>query len=216
MLGYQIEDLSDDELGLFAEQTRVFARMNPLQKERVVRTLRSRGHTVGFLGDGINDAGALRAADVGISVDTAVDVAKESADIILLEKSLMVLEQGVIQGRMVFGNIVKYIKMTVSSNFGNVFSVLVASAFIPFLPMTSLQLLVQNLLSLAAIAAVGQIGQGVCSATPEMGCTRPLQVHDLDRTNQLGFRHYYFLSLVVRLRSKFRCTSISFPVGLVR
>jgi Mg2+-importing ATPase len=141
MLGYQIEDMRDDELGLFAEQTRVFARMNPLQKARVVRTLRSRGHTIGFLGDGINDAGALRAADVGISVDTAVDIAKESADIILLEKSLMVLEQGIIQGRMVFGNIVKYIKMTVSSNFGNVFSVLVASAFIPFLPMTSLQLL---------------------------------------------------------------------------
>ena len=146
MLGYQIEDMSDDELGLFAEQTKVFARMNPLQKARVVRTLRSRGHTVGFLGDGINDAVALRAADVGISVDTAVDVAKESADIILLEKSLMVLEEGIVQGRMVFGNIIKYIKMTVSSNFGNVFSVLVASAFIPFLRMTSLQLLVQNLL----------------------------------------------------------------------
>ena len=146
ILGNEIEDMSDDELGLFAEQTKVFAKMNPLQKARVVRTLRVRGHTVGFLGDGINDAIAMRDADVGISVDTAVDVAKESADIILLEKSLMVLEAGVIQGRVVFGNIVKYIKMTTSSNFGNVFSVLVASAFIPFLPMAALQLMIQNLL----------------------------------------------------------------------
>jgi P-type Mg2+ transporter len=146
LLGSQIEDMGDDELGLFAEQTTVFARMNPLQKARVVRTLKSREHTVGFLGDGINDSVALRAADVGISVGTAVDVAKESADIILLEKSLMVLEEGVIQGRIVFGNIVKYIKMAVSSNFGNVFSVLVASAFLPFLPMTALQILIQNLL----------------------------------------------------------------------
>jgi Mg2+-importing ATPase len=146
ILGNEIEDMSDDELGLFAEDTKVFAKMNPLQKARVVRVLRARGHTVGFLGDGINDAVAMRDADVGISVDTAVDIAKESADIILLEKSLMVLEEGVIQGRVVFGNIVKYIKMTTSSNFGNVFSVLVASAFIPFLPMAALQLMIQNLL----------------------------------------------------------------------
>lgn len=146
ILGHEIEDMSEEELGFFAEGTKVFAKMNPLQKARVVRALKARGHTVGFLGDGINDAVALRTADVGISVDTAVDVAKESADIILLEKSLMVLEQGVIQGRVVFGNIVKYIKMTASSNFGNAFSVLVASAFIPFLPMAALQLLIQNLL----------------------------------------------------------------------
>jgi P-type Mg2+ transporter len=112
----------------------------------VVKALRSRGHTVGFLGDGINDAGALREADVGISVDSAVDIAKESADIILLEKSLMVLEEGVLEGRKIFGNIIKYIKMTASSNFGNVFSVLVASAFLPFLPMLPIQLLVLNLL----------------------------------------------------------------------
>jgi P-type Mg2+ transporter len=146
ILGNEIEDMSDDELGHFAEQTKVFAKMNPLQKARVVRVLKARGHTVGYLGDGINDAVALRDADVGISVDTAVDIAKESADIILLEKNLMVLEEGVIQGRVVFGNIVKYIKMTTSSNFGNVFSVLVASAFIPFLPMAALQLMIQNLL----------------------------------------------------------------------
>ena len=106
----------------------------------------ARGHTVGFLGDGINDAPALREADVGISVDTATDIARESADIILLEKSLLVLEEGVLVGREVYGNIIKYIKMAASSNFGNVFSVLVASAFLPFLPMLPIQLLIQNLL----------------------------------------------------------------------
>jgi Mg2+-importing ATPase len=146
ILGNEIEDTGDDELGRLADETKVFARMNPLQKARVVRVLKARGHTVGYLGDGINDALALRDADVGISVDSAVDIAKESADIILLEKNLMVLEDGVIQGRVVFGNIVKYIKMATSSNFGNVFSVFVASAFIPFLPMAALQLMVQNLL----------------------------------------------------------------------
>jgi len=112
----------------------------------VVKSLQRQGHTVGFLGDGINDAPALREADVGISVDSATDIAKESADIILLEKNLMVLEEGVIEGRITFGNVMKYIKMTASSNFGNVFSVLVASAFLPFLPMLPLQILVQNLL----------------------------------------------------------------------
>src|SRR5207237_9758675 len=113
---------------------------------RVIRALKSRGHTVGYLGDGINDAAALKDADVGISVDTAVDVAKESADIILLERSLMVLEEAVIEGRKTFANINKYIKMTASSNFGNVFSVLIASIFLPFLPMLPIQLLTQNLL----------------------------------------------------------------------
>ncbi len=146
ILGHDIEDMNEDELEFIAEHTRVFAKINPIQKARIVRALKARGHTVGFLGDGINDAAALRDADVGISVDTAADLAKESADIILLEKNLMVLQQGVIQGRAVFGNIVKYIKTTASSNFGNVFSVLTASAFIPFLPMAALQLLVQNLL----------------------------------------------------------------------
>src|SRR5512139_1907803 len=116
------------------------------QAERIVRLLKSNGHVVGFMGDGINDAPALRTADIGISVDTAVDIAKEAADIILLEKSLMVLEEGVIEGRKTFANMLKYIKMTASSNFGNVFSVLVASAFIPFLPMLPLHLLTQNLL----------------------------------------------------------------------
>ena len=144
--GHTLDALNDDELADLAQKTTVFAKVTPLQKSRIVQVLKHRGHTVGFLGDGINDAAALREADVGISVDTAVDIAKESADIILLEKSLLVLEQGVMEGRKVFGNIVKYIKMTASSNFGNVFSVLVASAFIPFLPMLPIQLLTQNLL----------------------------------------------------------------------
>jgi len=146
VLGAEVEAMSDDELAVSAEQNNVFARLTPAHKERIVRALRSRGHVIGFLGDGINDAPAIRAADIGISVDSAVDIAKEAADIILLEKSLLVLEQGVQEGRRTFANILKYIKMTSSSNFGNVFSVLVASAFLPFLPMLPLQLLVQNLM----------------------------------------------------------------------
>lgn len=144
--GKHIEPLDDAELDALVARTTVFAKMSPLQKARVVTSLQRQGHTVGFLGDGINDAPALRQADVGISVDTATDIAKESADIILLEKNLMVLEEGVLEGRITFGNIVKYIKMTASSNFGNMFSVLVASAFLPFLPMLPLQILVLNLL----------------------------------------------------------------------
>ena len=144
--GNELDALSDAQLSDLAEHTTVFAKLAPLQKTRVVAALRSRGHTVGFLGDGINDAGALREADLGVSVDSAVDIAKESADIILLEKSLMVLEEGVLEGRKIFGNIIKYIKMTASSNYGNVFSVLVASSFLPFLPMLPIQLLVLNLL----------------------------------------------------------------------
>ncbi|CAM5363053.1 magnesium-translocating P-type ATPase [Streptomyces abikoensis] len=143
--GAEVDALDDGELRVLVHATTVFAKTNPVQKARIVRALRAEGHTVGFLGDGINDAAALRDADVGISVDTAVDIAKESADIILLEKDLMVLEQGVEQGRTTFGNTIKYIKMTASSNFGNVFSVLVASAFIPFQPMLAIHLLVQNL-----------------------------------------------------------------------
>ncbi|MFF1680824.1 magnesium-translocating P-type ATPase [Streptomyces sp. NPDC058256] len=143
--GVHVDLLDDVELRELAARTTVFAKVNPVQKARIVRALQAEGHTVGFLGDGINDAAALRDADVGISVDTAVDIAKESADIILLEKDLTVLEQGVVQGRTTFGNTIKYIKMTASSNFGNVFSVLVASAFIPFQPMLAIHLLVQNL-----------------------------------------------------------------------
>jgi Mg2+-importing ATPase len=146
MLGNEVEAMTDDELDQAVKVVTVFAKLTPAQKERIVHSLHRNGHVVGFMGDGINDAPALRAADVGISVDNAVDVAKESADIILLEKSLLVLEEGVIEGRKVFGNIIKYIKMGASSNFGNVFSVLGASAFLPFLPMQPVQLLTQNLL----------------------------------------------------------------------
>jgi Mg2+-importing ATPase len=146
LLGSQMEYMSEEELESAVEKITVFAKLTPAQKERIVRALHSRDHVVGFLGDGINDAPALRAADVGISVDNAVDIAKESADIILLEKSLLVLEEGVLEGRKVFGNIVKYIKMGASSNFGNMFSMLGASALFPFLPMQPVQLLTQNLL----------------------------------------------------------------------
>jgi Mg2+-importing ATPase len=146
LLGGDVERMSDAELAVAVETTNVFAKLTPSHKERIVRLLKANGHVVGFMGDGINDAPALRTADIGISVDSAVDIAKEAADIILLEKSLMVLEEGVLEGRRTFANMLKYIKMTASSNFGNVFSVLVASAFIPFLPMLPMHLLVQNLL----------------------------------------------------------------------
>ena len=145
-LGRETEDLDDATLRDLVERTTVFAKVSPLQKARIIRMLQANGHTVGFLGDGINDAAALRDADVGISVDTAADIAKESADIILLEKSLLVLENGVVQGRQTFGNIIKYLKMTASSNFGNVFSVLAASALLPFLPMLPLHLMILDLL----------------------------------------------------------------------
>ena len=146
MAGPQVDMLGEDELAGAAEDTTVFVKLTPLQKARVIRALQRRGHTVGYLGDGINDAAALRDADVGISVDTAVDIAKESADMILLDKDLMVIEEGIVTGRKMFGNIIKYIKMAASSNFGNVFSVLGASVILPFLPMQPIHLLVQNLL----------------------------------------------------------------------
>ncbi|HVR50768.1 MAG TPA: magnesium-translocating P-type ATPase, partial [Pseudorhodoferax sp.] len=146
LLGPQVEKMDDTALAGAVETHQLFARLTPQDKERIVRALRANGHVVGFMGDGINDAPALRAADIGISVDSGVDIAKEAADIILLEKSLMVLEEGVVEGRKTFSNMLKYIRMTASSNFGNVFSVLVGSAFLPFLPMLPLQLLVQNLL----------------------------------------------------------------------
>jgi P-type Mg2+ transporter len=146
LVGADVEKMSDAELAEAAQKATLFARLSPAHKERVIRVLRGAGHVVGFLGDGINDAPALRAADVGISVDTATDIAKESADLILLEKDLMVLAVGVVDGRKVFANIVKYIRMGASSNFGNMFSVLGASAFLPFLPMAPIQVLTNNLL----------------------------------------------------------------------
>ena len=146
LLGKDVEAMSDLELAEAAETSHVFARLSPADKRRIVKALQSKNHVVGFMGDGINDAPALRAADVGISVDTAVDIAKESADLILLEKNLMVLEEGVLEGRKVFANILKYIRMGASSNFGNMFSVLGASAFLPFVPMAPIQVLSNNLL----------------------------------------------------------------------
>ncbi len=146
LLGSDIEEMDDELLSEVVEETNVFAKLSPNQKTRVVSALRNNGHTVGFMGDGINDAAAMTESDVGISVDTAVDIAKESANIILLEKDLMVLEDGVVEGRKIYANIIKYIKMTASSNFGNMFSVLVASIFLPFLPMLPIQLLMLNLI----------------------------------------------------------------------
>ena len=146
LLGSDLENMSDQELAKAAETTDVFAKLTPDQKARVVSVFRENGHTVGFMGDGINDASAMKSADIGISVDTAVDMAKESADIVLLEKDLMVLEEGIIEGRKTYANMIKYIKMTASSNFGNMFSVLAASALLPFLPMESLQLIFLNLI----------------------------------------------------------------------
>lgn len=146
LLGHQVEVMTNEELKVEVERTSIFAKLSPQQKARIVSILRENGHVVGFMGDGINDAPAMRKADIGISVDTAVDIAKESADVILLEKDLMVLEKGIVEGRKTFANIVKYIKMTASSNFGNMFSVLVASALLPFLPMLPVQLLILNLI----------------------------------------------------------------------
>lgn len=146
LLGSEIDSLSDDEILKLSNEVQVFAKLTPIQKSRIVNILKKSGHVVGFLGDGINDAPALKSADVGISVDSAVDVAKESADIILLEKNLMVLETGVIEGRRIFGNIVKYIKITISANFSNMLSVVASSLFLPFLPMAPMQILVLNLL----------------------------------------------------------------------
>jgi Mg2+-importing ATPase len=146
LLGGDVEKMSDAELAVAAEKTTLFARVSPAHKQRIILALRGKGHVVGFMGDGINDAPALRAADIGISVDTATDIAKESADLILLEKDLMVLQGGVTEGRKVFSNILKYIRMGASSNFGNMFSVLGASAFLPFIPMAPIQVLTNNLL----------------------------------------------------------------------
>jgi Mg2+-importing ATPase len=146
LLGRQVESMSDVDLAQAMETTDVFARLSPAHKQRIVKALQKKGHVVGFMGDGINDAPALRAADVGISVDNAVDIAKESADMILLEKSLMILEEGVLEGRKVFVNILKYIRMGASSNFGNMFSVIGASAWLRYLPMAPIQVLTNNLL----------------------------------------------------------------------
>jgi len=146
LLGSDLDHMTDEALGEAAEKVSVFAKLSPQQKARVITVLRNNGHGVGYMGDGINDAAAMKASDVGISVDTAVDIAKESADVILLEKDLMVLEKGIIEGRITYANMIKYIKMTASSNFGNMFSVLAASAFLPFMPMMPIHLILLNLI----------------------------------------------------------------------
>ena len=145
LLGVEVDALSDEELSQAVEHTTVFAKLSPDQKARIILQLKANGHKVGYMGDGINDAPSMKVADVGISVDTAVDIAKETADVILLDKDLMVLEKGLVEGRKVYANMTKYIKMTVSSNFGNIFSLLFASIFLPFLPMAPVHLIVLNL-----------------------------------------------------------------------
>jgi Mg2+-importing ATPase len=146
LLGSDVDHMDSDELKRAAEKINVFAKLSPQQKARIITALRENGHSVGYMGDGINDAAAMKASDVGISVDTAVDIAKESADVILLEKDLMVLEKGIVEGRKTYANMIKYIKMTASSNFGNMFSVLAASAFIPFIPMLPIHIILLNLI----------------------------------------------------------------------
>ena len=145
LLGTEIDTMTDEVLGELVEDITIFAKLSPDQKARIIRLLKAKGHKVGYMGDGINDAPSLRVSDVGISVDTAVDIAKEVADVILLDKDLLVLEKGLIEGRKVYANMTKYIKMTVSSNFGNIFSLLFASVFLPFLPMAPVHLIVLNL-----------------------------------------------------------------------
>ena len=146
VLGTDIAQMHDDALARVVEEANVFARVNPVQKDRIINLLKDNGHVVGFMGDGINDAPSLKTSDVGVSVNNAVDVAKESADIILLENDLTVLAQGVLEGRKTFGNTMKYVMMGISSNFGNMFSVAGASLFLPFLPMLPVQILLNNLL----------------------------------------------------------------------
>ena len=145
-MGSEIDTMTDQELAQVVETTTVFAKLSPDQKARIILCLKNNGHKVGYMGDGINDAPSMKVSDVGISVDTAVDIAKETADVILLDKDLMVLEKGLVEGRKVYANMTKYIKMTVSSNFGNIFSLLFASIFLPFLPMAPVHLIVLNLI----------------------------------------------------------------------
>jgi P-type Mg2+ transporter len=155
VLGSEIDRLSDTALGRVAEQSTLFARVSPAQKNRIILALRARGHVVGYLGDGINDAPALHSADVGISVASAVDVARDAADVILLERALDVLHAGIMEGRRAFGNVMKYLLMATSSNFGNMFSMAIASAVLPFLPMLPAQILLNNMLYDVAQVSIG-------------------------------------------------------------
>ena len=202
LLGSQVENLTDEQLAKEVETTDVFARLSPAHKKRVVQALQRNKHVVGFMGDGINDAPALRAADVGISVDNAVDIAKESADMILLEKNLMVLEEGVLEGRKVFVNILKYIRMGASSNFGNMFSVLGASAWLKFLPMQPIQVLTNNLLYDFSQVPIptDNVGAATNHQAASVGDGRNRQVHRVHRPDQLDFRLHDLLPDVVFLQ----------------
>ena len=202
LLGDAVEKLTDAELAEAAEETVLFARVSPAHKQRIIRALQSRNHTVGFMGDGINDAPALHAADVGISVDTAVDIAKESADIILLEKSLLVLDEGVLEGRKVFSNIVKYVRMGASSNFGNMFSVLGASVFVPFLPMRPIQILANNLLYDVGQAAIptDAVDAERIQAAADVGPQGADALHPLHRTVLVDLRLLDVLPDALRLQ----------------
>ena len=202
LLGGQVERMSDAELAEAAGKTTLFARLSPAHKQRIIKALQSQGHVVGFLGDGINDAPALRAADVGISVDTAVDIAKESADAILLEKNLLVLEEGVLEGRKVFANILKYIRMGASSNFGNMFSVLGASIFLPFVPMAPIQILTNNLLydfSQVPIPTDDVDPEQIAKPRP-WSMSADLPLHPVHRPVQLDLRLHHVLHDALRLR----------------
>ena len=210
--------MTDAQLAAAVETTTLFARLSPAHKQRIIQSLQRKGHVVGFLGDGINDAPALRAADVGISVDTAVDIAKESADVILLEKSLMVLEEGVLEGRKVFANILKYIRMGASSNFGNMFSVLGASAFLPFLPMAPIQVLTNNLLY-----DFSQVPIPTDDVDPEqIAKPRPWAIDEITRFILfIGpissiFDYTTYLRHALRVRLLGPATSVAVPDRLVR
>ena len=218
LLGDAVEKMTDAELAEAAEKTTLFARLSPAHKQRIVRALQGKGHVVGFMGDGINDAPALHAADIGISVDTAVDIAKESADLILLEKDLNVLEGGVIEGRKVFANILKYIRMGASSNFGNMFSVLGASAFLPFIPMAPIQILTNNLLyDVSQIPiptdAVDEEQVAQASALEHRGDPA---VHSLRRAHQLDLRLHDLLRHAPRLQVLAPIQRAAVSDGLVR
>ena len=182
--------LTPEQLVETAEKATVLARLSPTQKEQVIQALQGKGHVVGFMGDGINDAPALKKADVGISVDTAVDVAKEAADIVLLEKSLLVLDDGIIEGRKVFGNIIKYIRMGASSNFGNMFSVVGGSFFLPFLPMLPIQVLTNNMLY--DVSQIGipsdRVDPGVHHGAAEMEHRQHPPIHVFHRAHELHLR----------------------------
>lgn len=187
-----VDALDDAELARRAEGTHLFAHLSPLQKARVVRILREQGnHTVGFMGDGINDAAAMRASGCGISVDTAVDVAKESAGIILLRKDLLVLGRGILEGRRTYANTIKYIKVAALSNFGNVLSVLVASAFLPFLPMMAPQLLLPGLAYTDSCAALpwDNVDEALLEHPPQMGRGLDCLLHAVAGAGELGLRH---------------------------